>query len=237
MYNNIVFNLYGTLIDIKTNEEKDEIWEKFAIYFGYNGAHYEKDELKERYSKIVNKLIKNNDKYECPDYEIEDVFFKLYKDKGVKPKKKAKQTAKTFRLLSTEYIKLYDGVIETLEKLVEQNKKIYLLSNAQKAFANAEIKYLKIKKYFNDTCISSNIGIRKPDIKFYEYFLEKYQLEPKETLFIGNDYIDLKGANDMGIDSLYLHTNLSNGLPENIEATYKILDGDIRKIFDIINVG
>lgn len=235
MYKNYVFNLYGTLIDIKTNEEKDEIWEKFAIYYGYNGAHYEKEELKERYNAIVNKLIKMNNKYKCPDYEIEDVFFKLYKDKGIKPKKKAKQAAKTFRLLSTEYIKLYDGIIETLEKLKEKGKKIYLLSNAQKAFANSEMKYLGIKQYFDGICISSDVGIRKPDTKFYEYFLEKEQLDKKDTVFIGNDLIDLKGANDMGIDSLYIHSNLSNEQPEEVKSKYKILDGNIRKILDVID--
>jgi putative hydrolase of the HAD superfamily len=235
MYNNYVFNLYGTLIDIKTNEEKDEIWEKFAIYYGYNGAHYEKDELKEKYYSIVDKLMKMNSKYECPDYEIEDVFFKLYKDKGVKPKKKAKQAAKTFRLLSTEYIRLYAGVKDTLERLVAENKKIYLLSNAQKAFANSEMKYLGIKKYFDGICISSDVGIRKPDTKFYEYFLEEEQLKSEDTIFIGNDYIDIKGANDMGIDSLYIHSNLSNEQPKDITAKYKILDGDISKIFDVID--
>ncbi len=55
MYKNYVFNLYGTLIDIKTNEEKNEIWEKLAIYLGYNSAHYDNEELRECFDKIVKK--------------------------------------------------------------------------------------------------------------------------------------------------------------------------------------
>ncbi len=234
MYKNYVFNLYGTLIDIKTNEEKHEIWEKLAIYLGYNSAHYDNKELKECFDKIVKKLMKKNDQYECPDYQIEDVFFKLYKDKGVKPKKKAKFAAKTFRLLSTDYIRLYEGVLDVMEQLKTQDKKIYVLSNAQKAFANSEMKYLGIKDLFDGICISSDVGIRKPDAKFYEYFFEKYNIVPEETIFIGNDAIDLKGANDMGIDSMYIHTNLSQGNAEDVPSKYKILDGDIRKLSDII---
>lgn len=234
MYKNYVFNLYGTLIDIKTNEEKDEIWEKLAIYLGYNSAHYDKDELRECFDKIVGKLIKKNDQYECPDYQIEDVFYKLYKDKGVKPKKKAKFAAKTFRLLSTEYIRPYKGVLEVLELMKANDKKIYVLSNAQKAFANSEMKFLGIKKIFDGICISSDVGIRKPDSKFYEYFMEKYDIVKEETIFIGNDAIDLKAAHDMGMDTMYIHSNLSQSNPEDITAKYKILDGDMSKLRDII---
>ncbi len=78
------------------------------------------------------------------------------------------------------------------------------------------------------------MGIRKPDTKFYEYFFEKYNIVPEETIFIGNDAIDLKGANDMGIDSMYIHTNLSQSNAEDVPSKYKILDGDIRKLRDII---
>ena len=35
----LVFDLYGTLVDIHT-EENDLVWEKTAFYFGFHGAHY-----------------------------------------------------------------------------------------------------------------------------------------------------------------------------------------------------
>ena len=37
-YTDLVFDLYGTLVDIHT-EENDAVWEKTALYFGYYGAH------------------------------------------------------------------------------------------------------------------------------------------------------------------------------------------------------
>ena len=33
-YTDLVFDLYGTLVDIHT-EESDEVWEKTTLYFGY----------------------------------------------------------------------------------------------------------------------------------------------------------------------------------------------------------
>ena len=38
-YTDLVFDLYGTLVDIHT-EENDLVWEKTALYFGFYGAPY-----------------------------------------------------------------------------------------------------------------------------------------------------------------------------------------------------
>ena len=45
-YDNYVFDLYGTLVDIHTDENCDLLWEKLAMFYGYYGANYTPDELK-----------------------------------------------------------------------------------------------------------------------------------------------------------------------------------------------
>ena len=45
-YENYIFDLYGTLVDIHTDEEKTELWEKLAQFYGYYGAVYTAEELK-----------------------------------------------------------------------------------------------------------------------------------------------------------------------------------------------
>lgn len=47
-YENYIFDLYGTLVDIHTDEEKTELWEKLAQFYGYYGAVYTAEELKKR---------------------------------------------------------------------------------------------------------------------------------------------------------------------------------------------
>ena len=49
MYKNYVFDLYGTLVDIRTNEEKVYLWDKLTELFGFYGAIYTRSELKKRY--------------------------------------------------------------------------------------------------------------------------------------------------------------------------------------------
>ncbi|MFR2512747.1 MAG: hypothetical protein ACLS9K_13090, partial [Lachnospira eligens] len=40
-YKNYVFDLYGTLVDIHTDEEQELLWEKLALFYGYYDAVYE----------------------------------------------------------------------------------------------------------------------------------------------------------------------------------------------------
>ena len=45
-YDNYVFDLYGTLVDIHTQEDDYVLWEKLALFYGYYSAIYEPEELK-----------------------------------------------------------------------------------------------------------------------------------------------------------------------------------------------
>jgi len=37
MYQTDIFDLYGTLIDMGTDEEQPELWERLALHHGYQG--------------------------------------------------------------------------------------------------------------------------------------------------------------------------------------------------------
>ena len=44
MYKNYIFDLYGTLVDIRTDEYKDSLWKDIAKIYSINGAKYKADE-------------------------------------------------------------------------------------------------------------------------------------------------------------------------------------------------
>lgn len=232
MYKNYIFDLYGTLVDINTDENKVELWEKLSLFYSLKGARYEAEELKNTYlEKVKNEieLIKDS-KY--PDFPLEKVFYSLYEDKGITASDEiVEDTAQFFRVLSINYIKLYDGVIELLEELKAKGKKIYLLSNAQRVFTLFEMRMLGIEKYFDDILFSADYKVCKPDSKFYKILLDKHKLDIKESIMIGNDYIcDIEGANNVGLDSLYLHSNLSPEIKGQLKSTYSIMEIDISKV-------
>ena len=212
-YTDLVFDLYGTLVDIHT-EEDDTVWEKTALYFGYYGAHYTGLELKAAFqTAMASRKAKAGQSYECfPDLPMEPVFAELFREKGVG--KHAEEldlnAAQLFRNASTEYIRLYPGVTEALTALREKGYRLWLLSNAQRVFTAFELNHLGLEPYFDGIRLSSDYGCRKPDIRFFSALLDEENLNPKTCLMIGNDLdTDIAGAKNAGLDTLYMHTNLT----------------------------
>lgn len=238
MYNNILFDLYGTLVDIRTDEEDIKVFEKLSLFYGYYGANYSPLELKKAYKEITK--IENTYSHESfPELQIEYVFLELFEKKNIKAELSlAIHAGQFFRALTTEYIRLYDGVIELLEKLRKDGKKIYLLSNAQRIFTEYEMKYLKIHEYFDHIYISSDYKCKKPDLRFFNKPFKDFKLIKEETIMIGNDHIcDIEGANNYGIDNLYIHSPLSPNIdPSIIDSNFKILDMNIEKIYEYVNI-
>lgn len=235
-YKNYIFDLYGTLVDIHTEENLAELWEKLSIFYGYYGALYKPEELQKSYLRLVAQQENRYAHEAYPEIELEYVFQQLFLEKGVEADLSLSiHTGQFFRLLSTDYIKVYDGTYEFLENLKEKGKKIYLLSNAQEIFTTYELNYLKLTKYFDDIFISSSCQCKKPDIRFYQMLMDKYQLKVEECLMIGNDNnTDIAGANALGMDSVYIHSNLSPELTGIPDSTWWLEKMDMKKLGELL---
>jgi putative hydrolase of the HAD superfamily len=235
-YRNYIFDFYGTLCDIHTDEGKPSLWKKTAEIYSAFGAGYSGTELKKAYSAAIAYDCKRNAKDENYEPDIGRIFSGLFREKGVKVSKDTVKTvAVTFRALSRSYIRLYPGVEELLGSLKKRDKKIYLLSNAQADFTRPEITMLGIDRFFDGIFISSEQGVKKPGRLFFERLLEAYSLDPKESIMIGNDEeADIAGAQDVGMDSLYIHSNISPSVYGKLKPTYSVTDGDFTKIRDLI---
>ncbi len=232
MYKNYIFDLYGTLVDINTNEWKASLWKNMAVIYSMHGADYTSKALKKAYEEYLKEQIAQipSEKYTTnPEPQIEYVFQRMFTEKGVDCSlESAKEIGLIFRALSLKYIKLYDGVKELFDAIHANGGKAYLLSNAQRVFTEPEIRMLGIYDEFEDVIISSDIGCAKPDIKFYRHILQKHALDPKESIMIGNDYItDIQGSYNAGMDSLYLHTNISPEIKGELLAKYQVMSGNL----------
>ena len=241
MYKNYIFDLYGTLIDINTNEWSMPLWKKMAEFYGFYEAFYTPKELKEAFfeqCKLKEEKLQKKTGFDYPEIEIQKVFKKLFKMKGVKVDMKTCEVAcKFFRIMSTKYIKLYDGVLEFLDDLKKNGKKVYLLSNAQQVFTEDEMRLMGIYDKFDGIVFSSDERCRKPSESFFNIVLERYNLKKEESIMIGNDPTsDIFGAHNVGLASLYIHTSISpqNVNKDEILADYIIMDGNFKKISKMI---
>ena len=212
-YTDLIFDLYGTLVDIHT-DENDLVWEKTALYFGFHGAHYTGSELRTAFQTAMReKEAKAGQSYECfPDLPFEPVMADLFRAKGITENADALgfNAAQLFRISSIEYIRLYPGALDALALLREKGFRLWLLSNAQRVFTAYELTHLGLGEQLDGIYISSDYGCRKPDVRFYRALIEQQRLDPARCLMIGNDlHTDIGGADAAGLDSLYMHTNLT----------------------------
>lgn len=212
-YTDLVFDLYGTLVDIHT-EETREVWEKTAMFLGFYGAEYTGKTLQAAFqAALVEQQAQAGQSYECfPDIPMEGVFAGLLRSGGVTEDVAhlAKQACQLFRICSTEYIRLYPHVGQALARLREKGFRLWLLSNAQAVFTRGELKALGLDGAFDGVYLSSDFQCRKPDSRFFRALLEGEGLQPRHCLMIGNDrQTDIAGAQAVGMGTLYLHTNLT----------------------------
>lgn len=235
-YDCYVFDLYGTLVDIRTGEDRDMVWEKLALFYGYYGAHYTPDELKARYAALVSdrehalKNVLEDDVHYAheasPEIEITEVFLALFAEAGVEADRTlAVHAGQFFRILATDYVRVYPGTCEMLAHLKGLGKPVCLLSNAQRIFTEYEMHTLKIAQYFDDILISSDYRTKKPDLRFFEELIKRHPLCPEKTLFVGNDsHTDIAGAVRAGMHTFYVHSNISPKGDAGERADYYVDD-------------
>lgn len=222
-YKACLFDLYGTLADIHTDERKLPFWNKASEVFRRYGADYHSKELREAY--FVEATKQEKEKHE-EGHEIEidlsEVFMELFRKKGVFIKKgDLYRTAESFRELSRSRLRPYAHAEELLLTLKKQGKKVYLLSNAQSIFTLKELQILGLDDLFDDILISSDCGYRKPDPIIFDILLKRNGLSCKDCLMIGNDlYSDVLGASRAGIDSYYIRSALSSKTDISVKPTY-----------------
>ena len=212
-YTDLIFDLYGTLVDIHT-EESDLVWEKCAIFFGFYGVHCTGGQLKKAFQQaMARREAQAGQSYECfPDIPFEQVMSQLLREGGVTENADALgvQAAQLFRIQSIEYIRLYPRAMEALAALREKGCRLWLLSNAQQVFTAYELRHLGLDRAFDGIYLSSDYGCRKPDARFLGALLTQQKLDAAKCLMIGNDrQTDIAGAKRLGIATLYMHTALT----------------------------
>ena len=143
------FDLYGTLVDVRTDEKMPSLWRGMARYCSLGGAAYAPSELRTRYLALcAQETAALVQKSGLPEREVEielrRVFRRLYAEKGVRVSAaRLNDTAIAFRALSyTRTPRLIPGARRTLDELRRRGAKLFLLSNAQSCFTVPELRLL-----------------------------------------------------------------------------------------------
>ena len=86
----------------------------------------------------------------------------------------------------------------------EQGYRLFVLSNASSSFYQYFQRFAPLD-YFDGIVVSCDIHMIKPDVRIYQYLLDKYQLMPEESFFIDDMPGNVAGAQKAGIRGAVFH--------------------------------
>ena len=220
-----LLDLYGTLVDIHTDENQPSLWKRMAGFVLSRGADWEGKALRRAY---LEGLRQEEERLRLRDrglpraqgeIDLALVFARLYTEKGVRADAALiAETALAFRKASTTRLRLYAGAKELLAALGQRGR-VILLSNAQSLFTRPELEMLGLTDCFDSIYLSSEAGFKKPDPRFYRLALDREGLKPKDCLMIGNDPVcDGEGPRSVGIPAYVIRSGISpRGIPEGYD--------------------
>ena len=201
-YKNYIFDLYGTLVDIWTDEEDPALWQWLAGVYASYGVQYGAENIKARYRQLVAEQeaeLAARTGVQYPEIRLEDVFIELLAgpkgtgsrtigpEGGQNPETLeipgisdlgtwVKLLATTFRLLSRRRLSAYESTLPVLTELKKRGCGIHLLSNAQAVFTWPELRLTGVAPLLDSVYISSDCGMKKPQPQFMKKLLAEQGL-------------------------------------------------------------
>lgn len=230
----VLFDLYGTLINIRTDEADITTYEILSRYLKYHLVFISPDQLKNTYFEMVRRYLSQN-KEPYPEVDVYKVFFDIMHSFGREryPSKVVTDVSMLFRSLTIRRFEPFEDIYDVLS-LICKKFKTALISDAQWVFTEPEIKMLGLERFFKYRFLSSKYGYKKPDKRLFYIAMKKLGIRPDEAVYIGdNPSRDLVGAKSSGMKFLLFRNDCKayNGYEaDGCFYEYKQLEDLITKI-------
>ena len=127
-----------------------------------------------------------------------------------------------------------DGAISVCKRLSEYCS-IYIITNGLKNVQTPRMNASGLLPYIKQSFISEDIGVEKPDVKYFEKVASMIpDFKKSEALVIGDSLTsDIKGGIAFGLDTCFFNPK-NKPIPEDMDITYTI--SNLSELYAIINV-
>lgn len=200
----ILFDLYRTLIDIWTDEGNPDVWSRLARFLRYRGLRVDADVLHQAFFSQANDSLARSDEAYA-EVDVLGIFRSILGGLGPVPSDLfALEVTQLFRTLTIVHFELFNDVKPVLEAL-HGRLKLGLISDAQRAFLEAELEMTGLQSFWDVTIVSSDHGFHKPDPRLFHMALERLGVSTNEAIYVGDSPPrDIVGARNAGIPSVLL---------------------------------
>jgi len=204
----VIFDLYGTLVDIWTDEHDVSVYYSLCKFLSYYNILYDPDELAALYQEYAAAQL-----LERPGPFGEIDVFRVFEEILATGLRKTPEramviwTARLFRSLSRRRLGLFPDTLPALEEL-QKTYRLGLVTDAQWVFSEPEIRFLGLERFFETVVLSSRYYVRKPAPQIYAHALRALRLDPSQGLYVGNDpQRDVPGPQALGMPVALIQRN------------------------------
>lgn len=180
---------------------KTVIFDLGGVYFT-DGTKRAISIISERFNKdkdLVSEVFKGEigTKYRKSEISHEEFWDLTKQTLGIKAK-----TEDLAEIWLSGYVPI-EGTVQTVKQLKENGYELLFLSdNVQERIDYLTARY-DFLDYFKDGVFSHLVGTRKPDIKMYQYALDKTNSKPEECVYIDDREDLLLPAQKLGMNTIH----------------------------------
>lgn len=195
----VLFDFYGTLVDIHTEDHKETVFEAMSRFLEYRRVFVPARTLQELFFIQINlQLAASREKQ--PEVDVVKAFSQVMKECGQTiDRHLAMLVTQLYRALSRQKFHLFEDTFWTLNEFRKQYR-LGIVSDAQRVFCKPELRSLRLENFFDAVIISSDYGFRKPDPRLFHIALAALDVSASAAAYIGNKYeTDLIGGKAAGL--------------------------------------
>ena len=233
----VLFDLYSTLLDVKTDDDDPEVYRAVARFLRYRGVVVHGAELREAYAGAMRRQRAGRAEL-FPEIDVEAIWLEILQARGASEELAreplgalARALSELHRALSRRRLRLYPDVLPTLEALGARFA-LGMVSDAQPCFALAELREFGLDRYFPAPIVSAPRPFRKPDPRLFREALDALRVAPHEAIFVGNDmFRDIHGSSALGMRTIFFASgageqSFPGASPDYVASSFRaVLDG------------
>jgi putative hydrolase of the HAD superfamily len=211
----VFFDLYGTLVDITTDEAAPETARSFERWMQARfGARALARERGHPFLSDLRAIRPAPVLHAEPDIApVVAAHLATILEREPSPLEIA-EMAEAFRTASRRALALVPGAREAILAL-RQRFQVGLISNAQLLFTRPELRQVGLpESLFDPMVISSEVGVHKPSRHIFRAALERAGVGADEAMHVGNDpFDDVDGAAAVGLRTCLVEDTRRRGDP------------------------
>jgi putative hydrolase of the HAD superfamily len=228
----IAFDVNGTLIHIRTEDDREEAFRAVGHFLTYQGIDLRRNHIRELYFQRL-KAQQRRSHETHPEFDGPGIWKSIVDDfasdytRALPAQRLAElplTLAEIYRGVTRRKLKLYPHVRSTL-RVLREHFPLAIVSDGQSSYARGELHKVGLTDFFNPVVVSGDHGFRKPDRRLFQFALDGMGVPAERALYVGNDmHRDIFGAREAGMRTVMYDSDQGTKHHEDCQPDHRITD-------------